>query len=364
MGIFNFWKTTPMTDSQLPDAKLVATTAMSGNIYQTPNASQSILNTSNIPFESVIGNPSSVFGTGNNTLLWNLSIVFQDYYSQLFKYEGSDELDMKYAENQLFWQGAVAVFKMYDYTSDTEKFFTLPFIVEKYDYLMFPKTVKPIFPNKEVPTKSLTVGKDCVILYSSYNSFFTANMWMFGKLYQLWNRFNELVTIYNEIKNNTLLTRERLLIPATTQDDQNFDSLVQQFLLGDPILKIDPKSLETLALQGLNLKGSSFIPFKDRTVELWTNFQNTWNMIKEIAYVPHNAGNSSKKERMIVDEVNADNCLVESGITTMLDYREKFCKDMKKVFGIDLSVVVRSREESEELLEQSLQENMGENENE
>ena len=48
--------------------------------------------------------------------------------------------------------------------------------------------------------------------------------------------------------------------------------------------------------------------------------------------------NFEKKERLLTDEVNSNNDYVSSNIDLMLKTREEFCKEVNKMFGLNISV--------------------------
>lgn len=54
-----------------------------------------------------------------------------------------------------------------------------------------------------------------------------------------------------------------------------------------------------------------------------------------------NNNNNQKKERMIVDEVNANNDFISINIDLMYDLRKKACDDINKKFGLDIKVEKR-----------------------
>lgn len=63
-----------------------------------------------------------------------------------------------------------------------------------------------------------------------------------------------------------------------------------------------------------------------------------------LTYLGINNNNIDKKERLLVDEVNANNELIEIMIDLMLDLREKFCKEFNSKFGTNIKVERRNVE--------------------
>lgn len=64
-----------------------------------------------------------------------------------------------------------------------------------------------------------------------------------------------------------------------------------------------------------------------------------------LTYLGINNNNNIKKERMIVDEVNANNEYTSINLDLMYDLREKACKEINEKFGLNISVKKREVEQ-------------------
>lgn len=62
---------------------------------------------------------------------------------------------------------------------------------------------------------------------------------------------------------------------------------------------------------------------------------------KALSFLAINNANTDKKERLIVDEVNANNDLLNTILDMMYETRKEFCKEVKEKFNIDISVEKR-----------------------
>lgn len=60
-----------------------------------------------------------------------------------------------------------------------------------------------------------------------------------------------------------------------------------------------------------------------------------------MTYLGINNSNIDKKERVLVDETNANNQIILESLDVLLDRRKEVCKKVKEKFDIDLSVEVR-----------------------
>jgi len=64
-----------------------------------------------------------------------------------------------------------------------------------------------------------------------------------------------------------------------------------------------------------------------------------------LTFLGINNNNVDKKERLITDEVNANNELISIMLDLMFDIREKFCEEVKEKFSLDIKVRKREVEE-------------------
>lgn len=64
-----------------------------------------------------------------------------------------------------------------------------------------------------------------------------------------------------------------------------------------------------------------------------------------LTYLGINNNNNIKKERMVVDEVNANNEYTSINLDLMYDLREKACKEINEKFGLNISVKKREVEQ-------------------
>ena len=78
----------------------------------------------------------------------------------------------------------------------------------------------------------------------------------------------------------------------------------------------------------------------DTLRSFWEQFRNIEAQLLEILGINSNA-NTDKRERLLVDEVNANNQNIESNLQKRLRQREIFCERVNKVFGTDISVKIR-----------------------
>lgn len=86
--------------------------------------------------------------------------------------------------------------------------------------------------------------------------------------------------------------------------------------------------------------------------------QQIWNEALTFFGVNNDGGNTQKKERMLTDEVNANNQVISINAQAMLLTRQEACKMINKMYGLNVSVKMRSNAEiTEEVEEQEVVDN-------
>lgn len=67
---------------------------------------------------------------------------------------------------------------------------------------------------------------------------------------------------------------------------------------------------------------------------------------KVLTFLGINNGNTDKKERLIVDEINVNNDYININLDLMFDMRKKFCKEVNEKFDFNISVRKREVEQN------------------
>lgn len=100
----------------------------------------------------------------------------------------------------------------------------------------------------------------------------------------------------------------------------------------EPVIFGD-KNLDTESIEVLNTQAP--IVFKDLQLQK----HMVWNEC--MTFLGINNANQDKKERLVDDEVQANNEQVEASFNIMLKAREKACEDINKIFGTNIKVKKR-----------------------
>lgn len=75
-----------------------------------------------------------------------------------------------------------------------------------------------------------------------------------------------------------------------------------------------------------------------QTIEaIWNQYLNVWARLLGIFGLNSNP-NEDKKERLLVDEVNANNQYITSSLYKRLAWRKNFCEQVNRTFGLNISV--------------------------
>ena len=79
------------------------------------------------------------------------------------------------------------------------------------------------------------------------------------------------------------------------------------------------------------------------TAELRDEYNATMN--EALTYFGINNSNTDKRERLITDEANANNQLIDSCAAMFLESRQRACEEINKKFNLNLSVELRNKRE-------------------
>lgn len=79
---------------------------------------------------------------------------------------------------------------------------------------------------------------------------------------------------------------------------------------------------------------------------MYERFEHHMSLIHSIFGID-SAAQSDKRERLLVDEVNANNAITASNLQKRLHMREDFCEDLNRAFGLDVSVKINPELEQE-----------------
>lgn len=100
---------------------------------------------------------------------------------------------------------------------------------------------------------------------------------------------------------------------------------------GKPWVILDKEML--VAGKGIPVE---YIDVKNKLADIYDAMNEIYGSFKETVGI--NSPGADKKERLLTDEVNANNQSIQTCLQIMLSCREVACEEIKKVFGLDITV--------------------------
>lgn len=343
----------PTTEKDLANVKSLNTSAYAGEVASSnpygvqPNGKQlpiprldqgAFAKTNgfkNVDFP--VSQATGVMSGANNdwgSFQWNIITTINRWHLDKFDFKGID-IDVESLNNTMFWYGSAIVFPWKDNVNGYDYVATNYTVIEK-DIFNNPKIVQPIFPNGSAGAK-MTVNKDCVLWFGGYNWIYNTKLLAYGIAFQIWNRVNELGIIAYIVNRNVLINRPRYINFVQNQNDISGLKIQQQ--LDDfekDVINVDMSGLDLQKVSGMSAK-DGIIDMKNQFDFLERQYYFKLDQIKGIIGAKTNAS-ESKKERLISDEVNADNQMSNTGIGTELKYAKQFVDRFNKTFSQSANV--------------------------
>ena len=255
--------------------------------------------------------------------------VFTDYFYRLmllsrslFQWEGlPNGIDEKWIERYLFTEGACLFYK------DP----TLGYMVAKlgengtYNAYDEPTKVFPYATNYIYEGEQLINGSNCVIIRNNDDMIPTA------PTIQLYSY--ELTNIKRTIDTNVNAQKTPIVVKCTDKQRLSFKNAINQRNDNEPVIYAD-KSLNTDEIQVLDIKAP--IVFDKLQIQKHA----VWNEV--MTFLGVNNANMDKRERLVDDEVQANNEQVQASEDVFLKARKDACKLINEMFGTNISVKRRN----------------------
>ena len=259
-----------------------------------------------------------------------------------------EELDKDIIEQFMFDKGQLVAFKY------AGLYFCLPCATAELNVYGKPTMANPVALNgmampqvylennyvKTGNTFKLKAERNGTLIYQNINKTST--------IYLLQPFIDRLCVLWTNLGFNACYTRLKAVIQANSSDSKVLtDMFYQVFGNNKPFTVVSDKNNMLEQINKIDLD------VENQAEAMWYDFDRTWNLILTFCGVNNN-NNAQKKERMITDEVNANNQLIESFASVGLKYRQKCWDEFNKLFGTN--VKVRLNEEAEEKIEEPLEE--------
>lgn len=141
-----------------------------------------------------------------------------------------------------------------------------------------------------------------------------------------------LVDIFSAFKVNLNYSKTPFVLSGTKEQMLTLQNIIEQVTGNKPAIFLD-KNLTDVAT--LDIKSTGFNYIGDKLLDAYDRIED-----KLLTFLGINNANTSKRERLVVDEVNSNNDFIENMLDTFLTARKKACEEIKEKFGLNITVKV------------------------
>ena len=255
---------------------------------------------------------------------------YYNLWMSKFEWKGLDE-DMKeqeenYIMRKLWYEGTVAIRNI----RNTGMIALAPWDLVDYNYLGFPETITLVnergASKTVIPNKNLIVNKDVALLFC------TPSQKPIKALVDYYvDRITQAVVLIN---NNLSLQNMPFIINCTEEDQKRLSDIVDRILNNE--LVVTTASSDISKLQALITQ----VPFLvDKLQAYIVSMENELLTILGI----DNSGTQAKKAQMLVDEVNANNDVINDYGNSIIDELTKWLNRANKVLNRNISIEAKSK---------------------
>ena len=255
---------------------------------------------------------------------------YYNLWMSKFEWNGLDE-DLKeqeenYIMRKLWYDGTVAIRNI----KNTNMIAIAPWELQNYNYLGFPETINLINERGAsktiIPSKTLIVNKDVALLFC------TPSQKPIKAVVDYYvDRITQAVVLIN---NNLCLQNMPFVINCTEEDQKRLSDIVDRILNNE--LVITTASSDINKLQALITQ----VPFLiDKLQAYIVSMENELLTILGV----DNSGVQAKKAQMLVDEVNANNDVINDYGNSIIDELTKWLDRANKVLNRNITIEAKSK---------------------
>ena len=191
-----------------------------------------------------------------------------------------------------------------------------------------PTTVTPV--GNGVEPRTLTIGKDCVLIRNNDDMTPTAET---IKLFAY-----RLAEISRTIDINVHAQKTPVLIQGSEKQKQSLKNAYAQWNGNEPVIFTD-NQLDLNGVTVLRTDAPKVFPDLQRQkIDIWN---------EALTFLGINNANTEKRERLITDEVQANDTHIELSAQCMLKARKTAAEEINRIFGTSITVERREEEEAE-----------------
>lgn len=270
-----------------------------------------------------------------------LALFFRRYYLQqafsVFKFDGMpDSWDQGFFKYILFGMGYISII-------NTDRFGVIPMNCSLYGIGVFYQPTHCIIANRLLSgIIQPRIGVECGLIKLQPN---------YSSIMDIICYFADLAALTCESFGVNLINTKLAYVffSENKAESESFKSLYDKISAGNPAAVIDKKLIRddgtpNWMLFNQNVK-QTFIG-----LELLEALSVIDDKFRTFIGIPN--ANTEKKERMIVDEVNANNFATDALCIQWLEEMERGIKQSNDLFGINLKVSIRERKENAHAVDQ------------
>ena len=226
----------------------------------------------------------------------------------------------------------------------------VPYAISKYDIEDAPSVVSYI--NKRgatfIPRGLKIVNKDCVIGWAHSSHAPIRSL----VLYYI----NRIVDVEQTIEMNLFVHKLPRLVVCSPEDKARVEDLMEKIEQGEKKLFLDANDVQ--AIKNVLDSGSNTSYIIDKLYQYKQNLEN-----ELLTFLGINNISLEKQERLIVDEANSNNQLINDCGECFLDSLKAFCKEVSEVLEFPLSVEAKFSPAAQEMEQTPKEEESEEEEN-
>ena len=261
------------------------------------------------------------------------NLTFNDYFRRLtllaqavFKWEGLPPgIKERYIERYLYSEGRCMFFEDFDKGWMVAKCTDAGSL----NYYDEPTKIAPVATNYPGMVKDYANGENCVLIFNNDLAYPTVST---IRLYAA-----RLTEIQRTADINIIAQKTPVIVTGSEKQRLSLRAVIRNWLGNEPLIHGD-KELNGLELRTLNT--SAPVVFDKLTIEK----NKMWNEC--MTFLGINNANLDKRERMVDDEVQANNEQIQLSADVMLKARQEAAEAISALIGSKVTVTMRSAEEA------------------
>lgn len=197
-----------------------------------------------------------------------------------------------------------------------------------------PTKVIPIAPNYTYTGKELINGENCVVIRNNDLMFPTRST---IKLFAY-----RLADITRTADINIGAQKTPVIVAGNDKNILSLKTVYRQWSGNEPVIYFNKDGINGNLIQAIKTEAPAvFDKLRDEKHQIWNEC---------MTFLGINNANMDKRERLVTDEVQANNEQVDISAETMLKTRQEACNLINKMFGEKMSVDTRNAQEIEKTI--------------